>query len=119
MSSCVARFPSGDWRWVSSEAVDLEIERTRDPVRQERLKLFASSADQTVLIEQAHRDRARQLQALGFHDADALHLACAEGASVDIFLTTDDHLLRTAARVSADLRVQVVNPLRWIEEVAE
>jgi predicted nucleic acid-binding protein len=33
---------------------------------------------------------------LGFKLYDALHLAFAQSASVDIFLTTDDRLLRKA-----------------------
>lgn len=63
--------------------------------------------------------RAKKLQTLGFKQWDALHLACAEHGQVDIFLTTDDKLLRLAQRVPDQLQVQVSNPLNWLEEVSE
>lgn len=56
---------------------------------------------------------------LGFRTYDALHLACAEQATVDIFLTTDDHVLRIATRHTAQLQVRVADPLAWLLEVIE
>jgi predicted nucleic acid-binding protein len=54
---------------------------------------------------------------MGFRTYDALHLACAEQAMVDIFLTTDDRMLRIATRHNAQLKVRVANPLDWLLEV--
>jgi len=42
----------------------------------------------------------------------ALHLACAEQRQVDVFLTTDDRLLRRAQRLSISITVE--NPLIWL-----
>ena len=47
---------------------------------------------------------------------DALHLACAE-RSADVMLTTDDEILRAAIRMSADIKVIVMNPARWLLDV--
>lgn len=47
---------------------------------------------------------------------DALHLACAEYADVDVFLTTDDRLLRRAASTHPPLQCKIKNPLQWILE---
>lgn len=47
--------------------------------------------------------RADQLRGAGFSEFDALHLKCAEGAHVGVFLTTDDHLVRRANRLQAGL----------------
>jgi predicted nucleic acid-binding protein len=52
-----------------------------------------------------------------FRTYDALHLAWAEQATVDIFLTTDDRVLRIAASHAAPLHVRVANPLTWLLEV--
>jgi len=57
--------------------------------------------------------RAAELERLGFHAFDALHLACAEAAAADVFLTTDDRLLRAAKRHAAELKVRVENPRAW------
>src|SRR5438067_228498 len=69
---------AGTWQWISSEAVQLEIEQTPDLERRTRVKLLTISAHQMVRVEQAEIDRAQQLEALGVHSFDALHLACAE-----------------------------------------
>jgi predicted nucleic acid-binding protein len=45
---------------------------------------------------------------------DALHLASAESAKADIFLTTDDKLLKLATRLSTQLQVTVANPVFWL-----
>lgn len=52
-----------------------------------------------------------------FRAYDALHLACAEQATVNIFLTTDDRVLRIAASHAAELHIHVANPLAWLMEV--
>jgi hypothetical protein len=69
--------------------------------------------------EERDRKRAEGLMRLGFRALDALHLACAEKAGVDVFLSTDERLLRTAARSEARgrLNIRVENPLPWLEEV--
>jgi predicted nucleic acid-binding protein len=54
---------------------------------------------------------------MGFRTYDALHLACAEQATVDVFPTTDDRVLRIATRHTAQLKVYVANPLAWLLEV--
>ena len=61
--------------------------------------------------------RGEQLEILGFKKLDALHLACAESGTVDIFLTTDDRLFRRARRHGSQLQVQVENPYEWFHEV--
>ncbi|MBG1258672.1 hypothetical protein [Nostoc commune] len=55
---------------------------------------------------------------MGFKDYDALHIACAEAGNADVLLTTDDRMLRLAARYKDLLQVRVENPLQWLREVA-
>jgi predicted nucleic acid-binding protein len=38
---------------------------------------------------------------------DALHLACAEAAAVDVFVTCDDRLLAVAQRLGPAVKVRV------------
>ena len=79
--------------------------------------MLLTQAERTILVEQAEETRARQLETLGVHTFDALHLACAESGKVDVFLTTDDRLLRLAVRQANQMRVKVQNPLTWLREV--
>lgn len=113
------RFEAGEWQWVSSEVVDFEIEQTPDAERRLRVKLLTTRVHESVLVEQAEAERAEQLEKLGFGAFDALHIACAESAGADIFLTTDNPLLRQANRLAEPLRVRVENPLTWLKEVTE
>ena len=66
----------------------------------------------TTEIEQ----RGVELENLGFRAMDALHIASAEAAEVDVFLTCDDRLLRRAKRYSRQLNIRVENPIRFITE---
>ncbi len=107
---------SGRWQWIASEAPNYEIAQTPDADRRQRVGLLTTAVSRTVLIEAAEEARARQLEVLGFHALDALHLACAESAAADVLLTTDDRFLRLAVRASIGLRIQVANPLTWLQE---
>ena len=51
---------------------------------------------------------------LGFKFYDALHLAFAEAGGADVFLTTDDRLLRKAQQYRDSINVTVENPVIWL-----
>lgn len=67
----------------------------------------------TIEIDEGIDLRSRQLEGLGFGLYDSFHLACAEATSVDIFLSTDDRLLKNAKRNQNILKVEVSNPVIW------
>jgi len=96
--------------------VNLEIEKTPDALRRSRVRQIVQRADNTAHVGSAEEARGIELERLGFRPLDALDLACAESAGVDVFLTTDDDLLRKASRHVAALRVRVMNPLLWARE---
>lgn len=106
----------GELAWVSSEVVTLEISRTADPERRRRVASLAAMAGSVISVEPGDRERARSLAAEGFGAFDALHIACAERAGVDVLLTTDDRLVKRAARQGAAIRVRVANPVVWTAE---
>jgi predicted nucleic acid-binding protein len=111
-----AHIQDGDWQWTSSEVVDYEIQQTPDPVKRARISRLAAMAQHSVLVEDKMVERAVELQALGFKAFDALHLACAESGGADVFLATDDRLLRQASRIADRLLIRVENPLIWLRE---
>lgn len=101
-------------RWVSSDIVSHEVSLTREPLRRSRLAMLLLAASETMTLTDTIKERATILRGVGFRVFDALHLAMAEHAQVDVFLTTDDRLLKVARRAATDLRVPVENPLQWI-----
>ena len=78
-----------------------------------------TNVHQTVSIGASEILRGNQLGTLSFKEEDALHLACAERGSVDVFLTTDDKLIGKAKRYSSQLHVHVENPYTWLQEITE
>lgn len=110
----MARFENAQWQWASSEVVLDEILRTRDVERKRRLLELNEKASAFLVVTDDDFRRAQQLSGLDFGGMDALHLACAEHAKLDVFLTTDDKLLRRANRSAAQLNILVANPLNWL-----
>ena len=115
----LARFKSNEFEWLSSTVLELEIDQTTEPTRKARIKLLMSAAHRTVLVQAEEEKRGKELSALGIPAIDALHIACAESGGADVFLTTDDRLLRQATRLATQLRVRVENPLTWAKELSE
>jgi len=113
------RVRSGNWEWISSEVVDYEVGQTPNVERRHRVEALIRYTGRTVLIEESVVKRASELKTIGFDAYDALHLACAEYSNADVFLTTDDKLLRLSCECSSTLKVKVDNPLIWLKEVTE
>lgn len=107
----------GEWQLISSEVVDFEISRIPDDDRRQKVSILASLAGFKVIVDRQIENRAIELEGLGFKSFDALHIACAEKAGVDVLLTTDDRLLRNALRSSNIVKVGIENPLKWLMEV--
>jgi predicted nucleic acid-binding protein len=104
---------------VSSEALELEIEKMPDRQRHRRVQELLKLAGYHVTVGEEEEDRGRELAALGFGAFDALHLACAEKARAGAFLTTDDRLLKRALRKRSSLLVRVVNPVQFLQEMTQ
>lgn len=112
----INRCQAGEWLIIVSTALKSEIAQTPESTKRQQVMdlLSVSKIDIQVTIENINR--ANELQTLGYKPFDALHIACAEFARADAFLTTDDRLLRKAINQSERLNVQVANPVTWIME---
>ena len=116
LSRIKAHILNGEWIWISSEVVDFEINQISDNDLLEAVSCEAAQSDEYVFNDQNNIQRARTIKDYGFDPFDALHLASAEKGKADIFLTTDDRLIRLADRVKGKLDVRVANPLEWLRE---
>lgn len=108
------RCETGEWELVISEMVETEVAQITDPERRQRIQEAMLIARSRILVDEIAARRGEELQNLGFQGFDAIHLACAEIAQVDVFLSTDDRLLRRAARYRNSLTVAVDNPATWL-----
>lgn len=109
----VDRCQKGDWCWVASKVLEFEVAQIPDEEERWQQQAFARMAN--VVVPRGRPERQAELEALGFRGLDAAHLACAENAKVEVFLTTDDRLLRRAVRLADRLGVRVDNPLDWLQ----
>lgn len=106
-----------EWTLIGSEAIDYEISRIPDAERRRKVEQIASISREKTIVDESIVSRAREIEMHGLiKPMDALHLACAE-RSADVMLTTDDEILRAAIRMSADIKVIVMNPARWLLDV--
>jgi predicted nucleic acid-binding protein len=110
------RMRAGAIHWISSEALVDEIDRNPDIGKRLENTSLLDLAPETIEVDDSIADRAANLQAAGYGAYDALHLACAEAAKVDVLLTTDDRFIRRASRQDGSPRVAVLNPLSWSKE---
>jgi hypothetical protein len=113
----IGRVSRGDHSLVSSEAIDREIAACPDLEKAELVKETLRLAERQVVLAPAGAARFRELAGLGFRRLDAMHLACAEAARCDYFVTTDDKLIKRAKTHRKALAVPVVNPLTFVTEV--
>jgi len=113
----LARLSRKEWIWLGSQVWEIEINRAPDMEQHSRLNRIAGFIGQSVEIGQKELKRAGELEKFGFVGFDAVHLACAESGGTDVFLSTDDRLLKRAKRLSKKIRVKVMNPLDWLQEM--
>jgi predicted nucleic acid-binding protein len=99
--------------FINSDVILLEVIRNADERKQTNvLKLLEKFS--THIASRDAADRAREIEKLGIAPLDALHLASAECAGADVFLTVDDRLIRKARSAGAALNVRVETPDGWL-----
>jgi predicted nucleic acid-binding protein len=93
----------------------LEFENSRNPVslRQDWMSRCLEQATDYQRVDESIRERAEALEKHGLKAIDSLHVACAESASADYFLTCDDRLLKKQKHIT----VSSMNPLDFVQKV--
>mgnify|MGYP000447366599 CR=1 FL=1 len=118
--SILRHVEQGYWIWVSSGIVNYEVGRIADQERLQRLSSLIRYASEFVVVDENVRDRAADIQnSFGIKSYDAFHIACAEKADADVFLSTDDKLIRAAKRQKKAIKggMEVENPLTWLQSI--
>jgi len=93
----------------------LEFENSRNPfsLRQDWMSRCLGQATAYQNVNESIRERAETLEKHGLKAIDSLHVACAESAGADYFLTCDDRLLKKQKHVT----VLSMNPLDFVQKV--
>ena len=99
--------------FVWSKVLDYEISRNPDPKRRSAISYWRSRAAEYIDAIDFVKTRGLELEAIGLKPKDALHLASAEAAGCDIFLTTDDGILKKASQFDS---MKIMNPVNFVME---
>jgi predicted nucleic acid-binding protein len=113
----ISRCENNEWVLLSSGIIDFELSQLNDKERLERVRILYDVASERLILSQIVEQRAKNFQRFGVKTFDSLHLALAEIYKADIFLTTDDRLLRIANKI--DLNIIAANPVAWLMEVTK
>lgn len=111
--SILSECASGQWKLITSAALDVELAQTPDLERLKNVKAILAIAKIKVASSQFIEERSLELQKLGFSGYDATHIASAERSQADIFLTTDDRLIKKARNNIPLIHVAIDNPVQW------
>lgn len=105
------------WIWVSSSVVLYEINQIPNGDRKQRILRLCDKSSNIIKLDDNIYEFSEKLKEIGFKSYDALHLACAQMAKVDVFLSTDDKLLKKALQNTNILNMLIDNPLSWLQKI--
>jgi predicted nucleic acid-binding protein len=112
----IAYCQSGRWQLVNSTVLESEIGQISNQTKKEQVERYLSLAKYRIVVTPEIIKKAKELTTFNFKNFDALHLACAEN-NTDIFLTTDDRLLKKVLSYQDKINVRVDNPITWLIDV--
>ena len=99
---------------VNSSVLEYENSRNPYPLKQAAMNRYLQLANFRQEVNAAIRQRAEELEHNGVKALDGLHVACAEAANCDFFVTCDKRLIN---RCSV-LTLQIINPVDFVLETS-
>lgn len=103
----------GRFELVNSFA--LGYENSKNPNVENMLKisdLLGYSTDY-ISCDEGILDRSQEFEKYGLMGMDAVHIACAEKAKADFFVTCDDNLIKKLKRID-DIRIAFYNLIDFV-----
>lgn len=107
-----------DGEIVTINSFVLEDENSKNPYIDRKAKIgdFLEIATEYVDYDEIIEDRAKELERYGIMGMDALHIACAEKARADFFVTCDDLLVKKWEKNKEKVEVKVASLMEFIAE---
>jgi len=104
---------TGEVEYAWSAVLDYEVNRSPYQDRIDMILPWRTDAAENIRLDGDLIRRGAEIQSLGIKKMDALHLACAESAACDWFITTDRGILRKVSLLG-DMRI--VSPTQFVLE---
>jgi predicted nucleic acid-binding protein len=99
---------------IGSSVLEYENSRNPYPIKQEAMSRYLQLAELRQEVDQTIRQRAEKLEQNGLKAIDALHIACAEAAKSDYFITCDKRLINRCS----GLAMKAINPVAFVLEMS-
>ncbi|GAK52632.1 hypothetical protein U14_03884 [Candidatus Moduliflexus flocculans] len=109
----LAKVEQGGVRLVNSFVLEYENKKHPKPENRMIIADILSEAAQYVMRNERIEHRAQTLERSGVMAMDALHVACAEAACADYFITCDDVLLKKLRQLTG-ITVKVASVLDFM-----
>lgn len=106
----------GEWNILGSDVLDVEINKIKNIERRQRVALLYHIIDDKIEYTNRIRELALEIQkSANIKLYDSLHLASAVIGKADVFLSTDDKLIKACRKLTLD--ICIANPVIWFMEV--
>ena len=119
ISAIITQMITNDDIILSSDILLFEVSKIKaNDKRRAILSMIDRASTQTVVWnEQINFRRNGIMCTANIHYMDAAHLACTEFGNANIFLTTDDKLIKACGNLN--LKFRVLNPAIYFKEVID
>ncbi|MEK6682637.1 MAG: PIN domain-containing protein [Nitrospirota bacterium] len=104
----------GEITLVNSFAIEDENSKNPYANRKDIINDILATTTENIDYDEDLGDRARELEKLGIMSMDALHIACAEKAKADFFVTCDDILVRKYEGNKKRIKVKIAPLMEFI-----
>lgn len=106
----------GEWEILGSDVLDVEISKMKNIERRERVALLYHIINNKIGYTNSIKELALEIQkSANIKVYDSLHLASAISGKADVFLSTDDKLIKACRKLTLD--ICIANPVIWFMEV--
>ena len=107
---------SGEMALISSFALEFENGNNPFADRKDIIHELLSTATTFIEYDGVLGARAKELEKIGINAMDAFHMACAEKANADFFITCDDILVKKCMTAEHVLKVKARPLMKFVAE---
>lgn len=106
----------GEIKLVGSFALQYENDNNPHIERRDMIAEVMNLTKDWIEFSDNIMNRAKVIEENGIMGLDAVHLACAEEARVDYFITCDDILFKKSLRIKDHLKAKVISLMSFMNE---
>ncbi len=100
-----------------SDVLKHEISKIPDPIRKSQVLSLLNYVSTNYSLNSRIIEFSYKLGNYGFGSFDSLHIAIAELSGINLFVTTDDRILKLYRRNSGLLNIKIDNPVNVVREL--